>query len=340
MSLGLIGTAMAGAMEGAGRSAAPLANYASHSQLQKEAEDAQALRDARLSEIRKGEIQYAEDLKRKPYIEADAEANKKIAAGVGTDANGAPVNEVTDADARKIRQGAYRSKGLINEALQMEGQDLQRENIDITKQDRAERAIDRDLDRNERKLDRESRENHQNAMLKIQAAVEGRLAKGAELDNAIKQINVDNAKRVDSLRQEFKTAPKERQAAISEEISILTGKDTDKFLPLPTKDDQGNVTGYQIFDTKKGDFVEKKGATAAPSPADIEGLRSRAKNPQAVQFFESKYGKGSAAKVLESSPAAVATFKDPLTGQEISAAEWKRKYGEAPKRTETEMRQG
>lgn len=64
MALGLIGTAMAGAAEGAGRSAAPLAKFTADAELQARAEAAQEKRDQRLSELRKGEADYAEGLRR------------------------------------------------------------------------------------------------------------------------------------------------------------------------------------------------------------------------------------------------------------------------------------
>lgn len=53
MALGLIGTVMAGAAEGAGRSAAPLAKYASDSALQAEAAAVQKARDETLAEIQR-----------------------------------------------------------------------------------------------------------------------------------------------------------------------------------------------------------------------------------------------------------------------------------------------
>lgn len=90
--------------------------------------------------------------------------------------------------------------------------------------------------------------------------------KGRALDNAIKQIAVDNAKNLADLKTEFgkpETTP-ERRKEITEHVSMLTGKDNDKFLPVPLKDADGNVTGYKIFDTKGGRWVEDK-----PDPGKI-----------------------------------------------------------------------
>lgn len=88
--------------------------------------------------------------------------------------------------------------------------------------------------------------------------------KGRELDNAIKQMQVDNALRADGLRKEFGTATPERQQQIKDELSVLTGKDADKFVPVPLKDADGTITGYQVFDTKSGKFIDG-GAAAADS---------------------------------------------------------------------------
>lgn len=91
----------------------------------------------------------------------------------------------------------------------------------------------------------------------------------ADMENKINQIKLDNVTRVNSLQNEYRTASPERQRAIQEEVQLLTGKDNDKYLPVPLKDDMGNVTGYKIFDTKRGAWVEN----AASSANDPLGLR-------------------------------------------------------------------
>jgi|GEM_PF-2715560 len=95
--------------------------------------------------------------------------------------------------------------------------------------------------------------------------------KGRDLDNAIKQMTVDNAKEVAALKVEFKTATPERKQQISDNISVLTGKDNDKFLPVPLKDDMGNVTGYKIFDTKKGVWVGEAAGGSSGVKYDAQG---------------------------------------------------------------------
>jgi hypothetical protein len=89
--------------------------------------------------------------------------------------------------------------------------------------------------------------------------------KGRELDNAVKQMALDNAKRADGLRKEFGAATPERQSQIKDELSVLTGKDTDKFMPVPLKDEMGATTGYKIFDTKAGRWVDE-GAKGGGDP--------------------------------------------------------------------------
>ena len=94
------------------------------------------------------------------------------------------------------------------------------------------------------------------------------LKKGAGLDHDIKTIQLGNAKRVDALQKEFATAAPDRKQAIRQEISILTGKDNNRFLPVPLKDELGNITGYQIFDKVDGVFVsggKPQGASGEPS---------------------------------------------------------------------------
>ena len=102
--------------------------------------------------------------------------------------------------------------------------------------------------------------------------------KGRELDNAIKQMGLDNAKRVQELKAEFGKAPPERQQQIKDELSILTGKDADKFVPVPLKDADGAISGYQVFDTKAGRFVDAGSGKGGSDPikAAMDAARAEA----------------------------------------------------------------
>lgn len=102
--------------------------------------------------------------------------------------------------------------------------------------------------------------------------------KGRDLDNAIKQMGLDNAKRVQELKAEFGKAPPERQQQIKDELSILTGKDADKFVPVPLKDADGAISGYQVFDTKSGKFVDAGAGKGGGDPikAAMDAARAEA----------------------------------------------------------------
>ena len=80
MGLGLIGTALAGAAEGLGRSAAPLAQYAVSSQLKAESDKAQAMRDERFNELANQRDINADQRKRAPIIAATKAADGIIAS--------------------------------------------------------------------------------------------------------------------------------------------------------------------------------------------------------------------------------------------------------------------
>lgn len=113
--------------------------------------------------------------------------------------------------------------------------------------------------------------------------------KGRELDNAIKQMQVDNVARADGLRKEFGKATPERQQQIKDELSILTGKDADKFVPVPLKDADGAISGYQVFDTKSGKFVDA-GAGKADPYAVPKGVAKASATPKAAT--DKPQGKG------------------------------------------------
>jgi hypothetical protein len=151
--------------------------------------------------------------------------------------------------------------------------------------------------------------------------------KGRDLDNAIKQIAVDNNRTIAALKTEFAKATPERKQAINDEISVLTGKDTDKFLPVPLKDDMGNVTGYKVFDTKRGIWVDDaqggagsladQARAAVAAGADINKVNERLKAAGQPPLTAAD----GAAKLAER------TRKNPITGQELTEREWDKKFG-------------
>lgn len=120
-----------------------------------------------------------------------------------------------------------------------------------------------------------SEEKRHRESIGMQAATNSRLDRQLSLQEQefdikkqVAQIELDNAKRVKELRAEFGTASPDRQAQIRDEVSLLTGKDKENFLPVPLKDETGNVTGYQIFDKTRGKFVDSAGAAKPQQPAN------------------------------------------------------------------------
>jgi hypothetical protein len=105
------------------------------------------------------------------------------------------------------------------------------------------------------------------------------IEQGAALDNQIKEIQIKNAKDVENLRKEYPTATPERKKVIGDTLSILTGKDTDKFLPVPAAwDEMGKPTHYLILNTREGSW------TNPPVPGNVDplGLRSSLPKPAAA----------------------------------------------------------
>lgn len=322
---------LAGAMSGAGEGLMKVGEHFSRSILQKEQQEAQRLRDERLAELRRGEMQYAEELRRAPAKAAAADI-EKAKTGMVDDLSGT-VRTRTPAEMAEAEESAFRKQGLVSEAMQVRQIEGQRE-------ERNQRMLDRSADnaRADRAEDRAGR------LADLQARTFDITAKGADLERQIKEITLKNAKRLDELREEFSKATPERQKTIQEEVRILTGKDNDNFLPVPLKDEFGNVTGYKIFDKRRGVWADEQGGGggAQPTEADIAGLKSRASNPSAVQFFEAKFGQGSAAKYLDAAkadkpkPAPAAAPKTAASTR--PAARDQRDYDTALEKTDAELR--
>lgn len=291
MGLGIIGGAMSGAGAAGQALALKGADYLERSTLQQEMAEIQKLRDERLAEMRKEELRYAEDLRREPGKKAQAEIEQKRSEYVD-DLSGT-VRQRSPSEMASVEEDAYRKHGMTAEALQARQIEQQRQ-----------RDVEASVDRREgHQVQRESiaaqREYH-GALIAVHQAAEGRLTNTAKIDDAIKKIAFDNAKRVEGLRDEFAKANPDRKAAIKEEIQLLTGKDNDNYLPVPEGFDPvtGKPTSYRIFDKKAGKWMDEGRPGAQPTQAHIDALRSRASDPAAVAAFEAQFGKGAASQYL------------------------------------------
>lgn len=299
MASGIVASAIGGAGEGVAEAGRALLGYAVKSKLQEDAGEIQRLRDERLAEMDKAKegrlfdqqkqiAAYQDELRRKPGMQAATEIDtetSKPSYDEGTDS----VRPRTPGERAGIEEKAYRKQGMISEAMQ----------VRQTEQQRVERQEGHAVQREQMA----ATERYHNASLAIQAAAEGRMKKGSDLDAQIKEITLGNLKEVESLRKEFTaTQDPERKKQITETIQLLTGKDNDQYVPVPDGFDQvtGKPNSYKIFDKKRGTFLDPQagGGGAQPSADDIAGLQKRAGNPQAIAFFESKFGKGAASKYL------------------------------------------
>lgn len=285
---------MSGALSGLGQgltvAGLKYADYLEKSALQEEAGKITAQRDATLAAFRRGDIQLQADLQEKANVAAD-ERRRAPYKSAATKAQGlidgeserrsAPVSDevggvgptpaerikLAPQDEARLRAQAYEGEGLVEAASGYRREGLDHERLQRDKDRDAATDRDRDLDREQRKVEKEADDRYRGAMLKLQEKAEGRLAKGASIDNEVKEITLGNAKRVERLRTEFAAATPERKQQINEEIQLLTGKDNDNFLPVPLKDEFGAIAGYKIFDKKRGVWVEAK-AAAPGAPKD------------------------------------------------------------------------
>jgi len=215
--------------------------------------------------------------------------------------------------------------------------DIQEEGADI----RHEQTIgvqERNAAAQEAQADEQAR--HNKAVETIQSATAGSQAATAGLDRAIKQIQLDNAKRVKELQVEFRSASQERKKAINEEVQLITGKDNGAFLPVPLKDAEGNITGYKVFDKKRGDWVEQGGGAASNKTGwdNVTGevfvsgkVVGKTKSEEEARKIAAGQNTGFtnvSSGLIESARAArTSTKKDPITGEQMTKQQMERKYG-------------
>lgn len=97
---------------------------------------------------------------------------------------------------------------------------------------------------------------------------------GAEMDQQIKAIELDNATTLRSLYDQYKTeTDPEKIAEIERRIDVFNNKSNDNYLPVQIKDAMGDYTGdIRIFDKRRGQWVDDKrggGAAEYSTPEEV-----------------------------------------------------------------------
>lgn len=302
IGMGIIG----GAMQGAGVAGMALASkagdYLEKSTLQQQMAEIEALRDQRLSELRKGEMAYGEELKRKPGIEAAADVDK-FKATPAYDEGGDTVRPRSPAEVRDYEKGALKKRGLIAESMQMDEHDRTR---DLSRE-LAKMTDDRI--REEAQLNREQQLTlHRERMAEIKGQAKNAGLSVQQTDQGLAVVNA-STKEVTLLKDEdgkpLKGAKQDDSLAIIKSIGELAkSMETTN----PKMAEQLGQIALSVMSKKLGQDVGPQ-----PTDDDIKGLRERSTNPQAVAFFDSKYGKGASEKYLPKKAAAPARPAAPAT---------------------------
>lgn len=270
---------LSGAMYGGGQALANIGEQgfrlAGQHMLQQRAAEIQEARDARLAEIRRGDLEFAEELRRRPGKLAQEEIEAKRAEFID-DPSGA-MRRRNVGEMAEVRQAAYGRQGMVAEEMQAEGLEQQRQRDIEAKLDRAE---GRQLQREGMGLQREQFAEQVRHAKVAEEALLGQLAEAkasGTLERAIKQLALNNANRVAALREEWKKATDQKvRAEIKEELDILTGKDTDKFLPYPVgyDPDTGRANQFILINTKTGASIDLGSRQQGGKPGERPAIES------------------------------------------------------------------
>jgi hypothetical protein len=282
---------IAGAMQGGGAAGVAAAgkgiDYTANTMLMEQAGEIQKLRDQRLSELRKGEMAYEQDLKRKPYQEAAADVDQYKAAPAydeGTDST----RPKSPAEVRDYEKGAYKKRGLIEVAQQMDEHDRTRDLQTKLAQMTDERI------REEGQLNREQQlQLHRERMAELHKQAKNQGLSVQQTDQGLVVVNASTGTSTVLKGEDGKPL---KPAKDADSLAIIKSiGDLAKSMETTNPD-----MAKKLGDIAIGVLSGKLGQDLGPKPTedDIKGLQQRASNPQAVAFFESKYGKGSAAKYV------------------------------------------
>lgn len=315
-----MGFSLSGAVAGAGGAAAEIGGGIIQENLRREtALDLEKVREAanieREKRLEQAQIR-AEARARQPMKDAAADIERAKTELVDDPSGTArPRNAPEIAEAE---EAAYRKHGLINEAMRSRDSERQRQRDAMT-----DVARTRDDNRADAQVSETAR--HNKVMEGIQSATQGRLAALAKVQLESAQFDLKDKKDLRQMQTDYaaETDPVKRATL---ERNILTRLGKAKELPEPVKayvdTVKAELTAYAKSEaeglTLPPSAVQRRNelqrqmqnlattgtlnigaaAESQPSTVDVEGLRKRASNPAAVEFFEQKYGKGSAARFL------------------------------------------
>lgn len=220
---------LAGAIQGIGEAGLDLtkraADYLARSELQSEAAEIQKLRDQRLQEFARSNLDYAHDLKTKDAraAAADIEAGK----GAMVDDPSGTARPRTRSEQAEFESGAYRKRGMIQEALSIEDREFRKDEAG-----KADLARTRDDNRADSQLAEQAR--HNKAIEAAQAASNARLAALAKVQTEAATFDLETKKDLKKLQDEY-TAETDPAKRATIERTILTRLGKAKELSEPVK---------------------------------------------------------------------------------------------------------
>lgn len=290
------------------------AGYIERSSLQEEAAKLQEARDMRLSELRKTELRFSEDVRREGrQADIDQDTNPENISKKSAAASGLILGTM-DAEARKrtvigqvdtqVELDRFRALAPAKRAEEIAAETEKLKALSSPEMLQATRRIAAAKHIVDPSYTQIKDEDGKTYLVNTRNPKDKQLLEidGKPIIQANPEMRALANSALNKARDDMRAAGLEHKTALAAAMGDPAKEKiaNDEYREARVRADAIAAPALALLMGKAGISPASAPERAPqPSASDIDGLKKRAKNPAAVAFFEGKYGKGSAAQYLE-----------------------------------------